>query len=140
MNRAVFLDRDGVINDNKKPVNKPKDLLIFPWVASAIKSLNNAGFKVFVVTNQGGIELGYFKKEDLESIHRVMIDKLSTEGAVIDDIIFCPHFKTKCECRKPASGMLLELAEKYNINLSKSYMIGDRDVDIISGKKAGCIT
>lgn len=140
MNKAVFLDRDGVINDNYKPVNKPKDLKLYPWSAKSILHLNNAGYYVFVVTNQGGIEMGYFKEDDLNEIHMKLQKEIEKEGANIDEIEFCPHFKTKCDCRKPSPGMLKKLAEKYNIDLKLSFMIGDRDVDIEAGIKARCRT
>ncbi len=140
MNRAVFLDRDGVINDNCKPVNTPEDLVLFPWTADSIKKLNKYGYDVFVVTNQGGIEMGYFKENDLKKIHEKMLNEISLSGGVVKDINYCPHFKTKCQCRKPSPGMILDLSKKYNIDLSNSYMIGDRDVDIEAGKKAGCKT
>jgi len=138
--KAVFLDRDGVINDNGKPVNKPEDLKIFPWVPKAIKALNEAKYKVFIVTNQGGIELGYFNEMALKEIHGELLSKLNKEGAHIDDISYCPHFKTQCNCRKPMPGMLINLAKKHNIDLKASYMVGDRDVDILCGKNAGCKT
>lgn len=140
MSMAVFLDRDGVINDNQRPVNTPKDLIIFPWVTSAIKKLNNAGYYVFIVTNQGGIEMGYFKENDLHDIHNSLINKLRVSGAIIDAIEYCPHFKTKCKCRKPGSGMIVKLAKQYNIDLSESFMVGDRDVDVLAGIEAGCKT
>ena len=140
MNKAVFLDRDGVINDNYKPVNKPQDLKLYPWSAKSILHLNNAGYYVFVVTNQGGIEMGYFKEDDLNEIHMKLQKEIEKEGANIDAIEFCPHFKTKCDCRKPSPGMLKKLAEKYDIDLRLSFMIGDRDVDIEAGIKAGCKT
>jgi len=140
MNKAVFLDRDGVVNDNKKPVNKPKDLHLYPWTGQAIKMLNMAGFLVFIVTNQGGIELGYFKEEDLKDIHKKMLRDLNKVGAKIQAIEYCPHFKEKCQCRKPSGGMIKKLAKEYNIDLNNSYMIGDRYVDILSGLDAGCKT
>jgi len=140
MHKAVFLDRDGVINNSNKPVNRPKDLEIFPWVSEAISLLNKEGYYIFVVTNQGGIEMGYFTRRDLKDIHNKMINELNKTGATIHEIDYCPHFKTKCDCRKPSSGMLTRLAAKYEIDLTKSYMIGDRNVDIDAGNKAGCKT
>lgn len=140
VNRAVFLDRDGVINDNKKPVNKPQDLKIYPWVAPSIERLNQAGYLVFVVTNQGGIELGYMTPKDLDDIHQQMTFILNQQNAHIDEILYCPHYKTKCSCRKPEAGMLLAMAHKYTVSLQDSWMIGDREPDILAGKAAGCKT
>lgn len=140
MNKAVFLDRDGVINDNYKPVNTPDDLKLYPWSAESILLLNQAGYYVFVVTNQGGIEMGYFKEKDLNEIHEKLIMEVNEHGAAIDEIDFCPHFKTKCECRKPLPGMINRLGKKHNIDLKNSFMVGDRDVDIEAGIKSGCKT
>lgn len=140
MNKAIFLDRDGVINDNNKPVNTPDDLKLYPWSAESILKLNQCGYYVFVVTNQGGIEMGYFKEKDLNKIHEKLISEIQEHGANIDEIDFCPHFKTGCECRKPLPGMINRLAKKHNIDLKNSFMVGDRDVDIEAGIKSGCKT
>ena len=131
--KAIFLDRDGVLNDNKKPVNKPSDLTLYPWVNKSLDILKKLGFTLFVVTNQGGISCGYFTAEDLESIHNEL--NILT-GDKICEIVYCPHFKEKCSCRKPEPGMIDDLIKRYNIDRSKSFMIGDRDVDIIAGKSA----
>lgn len=138
--RAVFLDRDGVINDNKKPVNKPEDLILYPWTYEAIEMLNRANYLVFVVTNQGGIEMGYFTEYDLKAIHIELTNRLNKKQICIEDIAYCPHFKTKCRCRKPLPGMILNLAEKYDIDLTSSFMVGDREMDIEAGHQAGCTT
>ncbi|WP_027340712.1 D-glycero-alpha-D-manno-heptose-1,7-bisphosphate 7-phosphatase [Halonatronum saccharophilum] len=140
MNKAVFLDRDGVINSYDKPVNKADDLELYPWTSESIKRLNNAGYKIYVVTNQGGIECGYFTDNDLDSIHNYMTERLKADGAKIDDIEYCPHFKKDCSCRKPKPGMITKLAKKYDVNLKNSFMVGDRDSDVIAGNKAGCKT
>ncbi|KXG73592.1 D-glycero-alpha-D-manno-heptose-1,7-bisphosphate 7-phosphatase [Thermotalea metallivorans] len=140
MQKAVFLDRDGVINDNKMPVNKPEDFIFFPWTFEAIKMLNNAGYPVFVVTNQGGIEMGHLTHEDLKNIHDQMLADFHRQNIFICDIAYCPHFQSKCECRKPAPGMLFKLAKKHHIDLKASYMVGDREVDMDAGRRAGCKT
>ncbi|WP_053956461.1 D-glycero-alpha-D-manno-heptose-1,7-bisphosphate 7-phosphatase [Inediibacterium massiliense] len=140
MYKAVFLDRDGVINDNKNPVNKPDDLVFYYFTIEALKLLQDAHFLLFVVTNQGGIEMGYFTEKDLHEIHTKMLKDFNKENIHIHEVAYCPHFKTKCNCRKPAPGMILDLAKKYHINLNASYMIGDRPMDIEAGFKAGCIT
>ena len=143
--RAVFLDRDGVINEvltkRVKFVNNPKQLYFLPGVEEAIKSLNEHFDYVFVVTNQGGIGLGYMKEKQLHKIHDFMVTELKKKGATIHDVAYCPHKpKAGCECRKPNSKMIVDLGEKYNIDLEKSYMVGDTDTDIIAGKKAGTKT
>ena len=140
MQKAVFLDRDGVINDNKDPVNKPADIKLYSWTAQAIKLLNEAGFHVYVVTNQGGIEMGYFTHEDLQSIHHQMLTELSKHEVRIHGVEYCPHFKTRCKCRKPKPGMILKIAKEHQIDLGSSYMVGDREMDIDAGRKAGCST
>ena len=142
MKRAVFLDRDGVINevltDRVKFVNKPKDLYFLPGVPEAIKKLNQVFDYVFVVTNQGGVGLGFMKEAQLKKIHEHMIAELKKKGAIIDEAVYRPHKpKAGCECRKPKSKMILDLAKKYKVDLAHSYMVGDTDTDIIAGKNAG---
>ncbi|MGG0657222.1 D-glycero-alpha-D-manno-heptose-1,7-bisphosphate 7-phosphatase [Rummeliibacillus pycnus] len=142
MKKAVFLDRDGVINevltDRVKFVNKPQDLYFLPGVPEAIKKLNAFFDHIFVVTNQGGVGLGFMKESQLNKIHEHMIAELEKEGAVIHDVAYCPHKpKAGCECRKPKPKLIVELSKKYDIDLSNSYMVGDTDTDIIAGKKAG---
>lgn len=142
MKKAVFLDRDGVINevltDRVKFVNKPQDLYFLPSVPQAIKKLNTAFDFIFVVTNQGGVGLGFMKESQLIRIHDHMIAELKKEGAIIHDVAYCPHKpKAGCACRKPKSKLIEDLGEKYGIDLPQSYMVGDTDTDIIAGKRVG---
>lgn len=139
---AVFLDRDGVINEvltkRVKFVNKPQQLFFLPGVPQAIKKLNEFFDYVFVVTNQGGVGLGFMKEEQLKKIHVHMAKELKKQGAIIDEVVYCAHKpKAGCACRKPNSKLIVDLAEKYNVDLAKSYMVGDTDTDIIAGKRAG---
>ena len=143
--QAVFLDRDGVINEvltkRVKFVNKPSDLYLLDGVAESIKMLNESGFLVFVVTNQGGIGLGYMTEEMLKTIHTDLQNKLAKQGAKIDDISYCSHKpNSDCPCRKPKAFMLQKLAATHNVDLSRSIMVGDREPDILAGKEAGCQT
>lgn len=139
--KAVFLDRDGVINDHVRFVNTPADLILFPGVGRAIRQLNDAGFRVFVVTNQGGIGLGHMKEENLHAIHEKMEAELKRDGATLVEIAYCPHKPhARCACRKPEPKMILDLAQKYSIDLARSYMVGDRDTDVFAGQKAGTKT
>ncbi|HWO74990.1 MAG TPA: HAD family hydrolase [Bacillus sp. (in: firmicutes)] len=145
MKPAVFLDRDGVINEvltkRVKFVNHPSQLYLLPGVEEAILALNQAGLKVFVVTNQGGVGLGFMKETTLHQVHERLEELLAKADATIDDIAYCPHKPHEgCQCRKPEPGMLFNLADKHGIDLSKSYMVGDRDVDILAGRRAGCRT
>ncbi len=149
MNRAIFLDRDGVIVKDKGYIHKIEDMEIIEGAADAVKAFNNAGFKVIVVSNQAGIARGYYKEDDTVEFNKAMLDKLEKAGAQIDAVYFCPHHPTEgkvekyskvCECRKPAPGMILQAAKEHEIDLRYSWMIGDRQSDIEAGKKAGCKT
>lgn len=145
MNKAVFLDRDGVINevlsDRVKFVNKPNQFHLLKGVGEAIRQLNEARIPTFVVTNQGGVGLGFMQERALLKVHEKMQKELATYGAKIDDIAYCPHKpKEGCACRKPGPQMLKDLAEKHEIDLTHSIMVGDREPDIEAGKKAGCRT
>jgi D-glycero-D-manno-heptose 1,7-bisphosphate phosphatase len=145
MKSGIFLDRDGVINEvlskRVKFVNKPSDLYLLPRVGEAIKKLNDAGYPVFVVTNQGGVGLGFMTEKALQAIHKKLEEKLHEYGASVIEVSYCAHKPNEgCECRKPGSKMITDLAEKYDIDLHTSYMIGDRDVDILAGKAAGTKT
>ncbi|WP_411844393.1 D-glycero-alpha-D-manno-heptose-1,7-bisphosphate 7-phosphatase [Salinicoccus sp. HZC-1] len=145
MNMAVFLDRDGVINEvlseRVKFVNTAEDFHLLPGAGEGIKKLNDAGYKVYVVTNQGGIGLGYMSEEALEAVHQEMEEQLAGFDAVIDSIAYCPHMpQSGCRCRKPKPGMLMDLAKKHGIDLSGSYMAGDREPDIEAGRNAGTKT
>ncbi|WP_064093869.1 D-glycero-alpha-D-manno-heptose-1,7-bisphosphate 7-phosphatase [Rossellomorea aquimaris] len=145
MNKAIFLDRDGVINEVKTSrvrfVNQPHQFYFLEGSLEAIKILSQAGYLIFVVTNQGGVGLGYLSIDQLQSIHDYMVDEIKSSGGNIHDISCCIHKPHEgCACRKPEPGMLLELAQKYDIDLSSSYMIGDRETDIEAGSRAGTKT
>jgi len=139
--RAVFLDRDGVINQ-KGPegqyVTRWEDFHLLPGVVEGIALLNRTGFSVIVVTNQRCIAKGQMTEADLEKMHERMTGVLAEAGAVIDGTYYCPHeLEPSCACRKPAPGMLLDAARSRGIELHASWMIGDSDIDIDAGKNAG---
>lgn len=144
MAKAVFLDRDGVIN--RKPpegeyVTCWEDLQILPGVVEGIGLLNQAGYCVIVVTNQRCIAKGLMTSADLERMHRRMSHSLAQAGATIDAVYYCPHeMEPPCRCRKPAPGMLLEAARSHGISLPSSWMIGDSSIDVEAGRNAGCKT
>lgn len=145
MNKAVFLDRDGVINRNAsiegEYITCWEDLEILPGVGQAITWLNRSGFQVIVVTNQRGVAKGLITVAQLESIHQRMCQALAHEGAWIKAIYYCPHeISPPCACRKPQPGMLLEAALAFDIDLAVSWMIGDSEKDVEAGKRAGCRT
>ncbi|CAG7658879.1 D-glycero-alpha-D-manno-heptose-1,7-bisphosphate 7-phosphatase [Paenibacillus allorhizosphaerae] len=138
--KAFFLDRDGVINESHN-VNRAEDLVLLPQVPEAIKALNECRFEIFVVTNQGGVGLGYFSVDDLDAIHKYMKQQIEKAGGKLREIKSCIHKPRQgCDCRKPKPGMILELTQKYDIDLSQSYLVGDRDVDIQAGQAAGVKT
>ncbi len=142
LKKAVFLDRDGVINEvlteRVKFVNSPEDFYFLPGVPEAIQKLNAHFDYLFVVTNQGGVGLGFMSERQLIHIHQYMIDELKKNGATIDEVAYCPHKpRAGCACRKPNSKLIEDLAQKYHVDLTKSYMVGDTDTDIIAGKRAG---
>ena len=138
--KAVFLDRDGVINKEKNFVTSWEEFEFIDGIFENIKKLNKAGFLVIVVTNQSGISRGFYTEETLKEIHDKMLKIMENNGAHIDDIFYCPHYDDNCSCRKPNPGMILEAAKKYNIDLSKSWVIGDSERDIEAGRRAGCKT
>jgi D-glycero-D-manno-heptose 1,7-bisphosphate phosphatase len=144
MKRAVFLDRDGVINrkaSEEEYVTRWEDFHFLPEVAEGIALLNRAGWSVIVVSNQRCVAKGLLTIEELEAIHRRMREELVAAGARLDGIYYCPHEKEPaCDCRKPAPGMLLRAAKEHQIDLQSSWMIGDSESDIEAGKRAGCKT
>jgi len=144
MHRAVFLDRDGVINV-KAPegqyITRWEEFHFLPGVADAIARLNEARFSVIVVSNQRGVAKGCMTIAALEEIHRRMIEQLAASNVRIDAIYYCPHgADARCTCRKPAPGMLLQAAEDHRLDLRNSWIVGDSDSDILAGKNAGCRT
>jgi len=144
MRKAAFLDRDGVIN-RKAPngcyVTCWSQMHFLPNTAQAIAKLNQAGFRVIVVSNQRCVAKGLITIADLDSIHRRMCDTLAAAGAIIDAVYYCPHeVRACCGCRKPAPGMLLDAARAHKIDLALSWMIGDSGLDVEAGRNAGCKT
>ncbi len=144
MIRAVFLDRDGVIN-RKAPegryITRWEDFQFLPGVAEGIAELNRAGIRVIVVTNQRCVAKGLLSETELNRLHAKMSEELAHAGARIDDTFYCPHgLDAACDCRKPAPGMLLEAARRHGLDLTTSWMIGDSASDIQAGRAAGCRT
>ncbi len=141
MNRAVFLDRDGVINVDTGYVYRVKDFKFIPGVFTALRKLSASKFKCIIVTDQSGIGRGYYKKEDAEKVHKHMVKELSKRNIRIDKIYYCPHAPEEgCNCRKPKTALVQRAKKDFNINLSKSYFVGDKTKDIQTGKNAGCKT
>ena len=150
--KAIFLDRDGTINVFGNFVTDPSMLKLMPQAPSAIKRINKSAYLAICITNQPVVARGETTFEGLREIHCKMEDLLGNEGAYLDDIYFCPHhpdkgfpgevasLKIECDCRKPKIGMLLKAKSKYNIDLSKSWFIGDTCQDVQTGINAGCKT
>lgn len=140
--KVVFLDRDGVINEDRDDYVKNLDeLKVFPFTPEAIKKLNDAGFEVHVVSNQQGVAKGLIREEDLTAMESEISRQVEAAGGRIASFSYCKHFASdKCSCRKPKAGMLLAAASKYNIDLKDSFMIGDNEKDVGAGKAAGCKT
>ncbi len=145
---AVLLDRDGVISAQTAFVNRPEDLVLIEGSAAAIARLNRAGWPIAVITNQGGIAMGYLTEDDLAEIHERMGDLLAEEGAYVDAIFYCPHhdratdaaYRVDCPGRKPGIAMLEEARDELGIELDKSVVVGDSTTDILAGQRAGCST
>jgi D-glycero-D-manno-heptose 1,7-bisphosphate phosphatase len=144
MNKAAFLDRDGVINQKALGdgyVTRWEELKFLPGVAEAIALLNRAGFCVIVVTNQRCVAKGLLTAIELDSMHQRMCRELAAMGAKIDGVYYCPHEKQPpCSCRKPEPGMLFAAAGEHQVDLSSAWMIGDSEKDVEAGRRAGCRT
>lgn len=139
MIKAVFLDRDGVINEDVGYPHKLEELTILPGVYEALQKLQKLGFLLFIISNQSGIGRGYFRIEDFERFNNEIIRRLQENGVMIEKTYICPHHPDdNCECRKPAIGNIKKAEAEYSISLPDSYVIGDRQSDIDLGKKAGC--
>jgi D-glycero-D-manno-heptose 1,7-bisphosphate phosphatase len=142
---AVFLDRDGTINEDTGYLTRPEDLILYPWAAEAIRLINDAGFTTVVITNQGGVAHGLCSEETIRSINEKMIDDLAQVGARIDAVYYCPHhphgsdnfYTVVCNCRKPQPGMLRQAAEEHGLSLEESYVIGDKTTDIEAALNVG---
>ena len=150
--KCVFLDRDGTVNQYRGLISTPEQLELEPCAAEAIRLLNRSGYLAVVVTNQPVVARGMCSVEDVENIHRKLSTLLGQEGAYLDGIVFCPHhpdkgypeenpaYKIPCRCRKPDIGMLTACAERFNIDLAQSWMVGDTTVDLQTGLNAGTHT
>ncbi len=150
MNRAVFFDKDGVLNIDKGVKHHQNYVDLFPWSGDIIAEFKSKNFKIFVVTNQPAVARGLITEKDLNNAFKQFIEMIKKQNseALIDRIYYCPHhpngdlkkYREICECRKPKPGMLIRASNEYDIDLNRSYMIGDRISDIVAGHLAGCTT
>lgn len=146
--KAVFLDRDGIINEEIWDyIKHPSEFRLLPRSPEAIRFLNENGIRAIVVSNQGGVAKGYCTEEVVREVHSLMEKELGKAGAHLDAIYYCPHhpegtgiYRRDCNCRKPKIGMLEEAASSFNLELKDCWMIGDKMTDIEAGIKAGCKT
>ncbi len=139
-NKAVFFDRDGVLNKERKDyVKSISELKIFPYIGNAIKKLQSSGFLTIVITNQSAINRGLTSTENINAIHLTIQDFLKDFETKISHFYFCPHKPDEnCSCRKPKSDLFFQAAKEFDISLKTSWMIGNNDSDIIAGNNAGC--
>lgn len=138
---AAFLDRDGTICAHVPYLDDPQDLQLLPTAAAAVRSLNEAGVPVIVVTNQSGIGRGYFSRRTLDRINARLVSDLADRGAHVDDLYYCPHRPDDgCDCRKPEPGMLRQAATDHDLELAASTVVGDRASDLTAGRRVGAQT
>ena len=143
--RAVFFDRDGTLNKEIGYLNHSSLLELYPFAGKAVGLVNRANLLTIVVTNQAGLAQGLFEEPALEKIHRQLSDRIQTAGGKLDGIFYCPHhpraivetYRVECDCRKPGAGMLERAATRFGIDLERSFVVGDRYVDIQAGHRVG---
>ncbi len=148
MNKAVFLDRDGTVNEEVGYLRDLKHLRLIPGAGAAIRKLNDAGILVVLVTNQSGVARGYFPESLVHEAHALLRQMLGGDGARIDGIYFCPHHPTagstaytkECDCRKPGTGLIDRAARDLTIDVKQSYVVGDKWSDVELGQRAGART
>lgn len=140
MNKALFLDRDGVVNIEKNYLYKIEDFEFVDGVFDTCRYFQNQGYLIVIITNQAGIARGKYTEEDFETLTKWMIKEFESEKVKISKVYYCPHhpeFTGECECRKPQPKMILDAQQNFNINLSQSILVGDKNSDIEAGLSAG---
>ncbi|MDG5788355.1 D-glycero-beta-D-manno-heptose 1,7-bisphosphate 7-phosphatase [Evansella sp. AB-P1] len=145
MNPAVFLDRDGIINEDFGYVYQYDDFQWIPGAIDAIKLLNSLGYLVIIITNQSGIARGYYLESHVQALHQQINKDLQASQATIDAFYYCPHhpeakvrfYRRNCDCRKPMPGLILQGIEQFEIDKSRSFLIGDKESDVEAAKNAG---
>lgn len=145
---AIFLDRDGTINEEVGYIHDPLDLNLIPGAADAIRELNALGVLAILVTNQSGPARGYYPESHLHTLHDRLQMLLEAEGAFLDDVFYCPHlpdgtvpeYTMACDCRKPGTKLVEVATEKWGIDRGRSYVVGDKATDVELGINAGCRT
>ncbi|MBI5201869.1 MAG: HAD family hydrolase [Elusimicrobia bacterium] len=148
---AVFLDRDGTLIDEVGYLSQPEQLKIIPGAPDAVKRLRDAGAAVIIVTNQAGVARGFFDEPGLKRVHDKLEELFAAEGARFDAIYYCPHhpeknhpeandpkYRVDCDCRKPKPGMVLQAAERFGVDVARSFLVGDTTRDVLTARNAGC--
>lgn len=145
-NKAIYLDRDGTLIEDRGYICDFSEVLIYPFAVEAVRLMNDNNYKVIIVTNQSAIARGICQEHQVREIHRQIKKYFSEHGAVIDDFYYCPYhvdgiiapFDKQHDWRKPAPGMVLQAAQDHKIDLTRSFFIGDNECDILAGRNAGC--
>lgn len=141
MNKAIFLDRDGTINNNRDQyyIWRKEDLHLNPGVAEALRELRSRGYLLILISNQGGISRGEYSYQDMEALHSHLQSMLKQEGVQLDEIYICPHHESveRCLCRKPQPLLIEKSIARFNIDPASSWMIGDSPRDVEAGRAAG---
>ena len=143
-NKALFLDRDGVVNEDRAYVSKIEDFVFIPGIFPFLRCAQDKGYLLIIVTNQAGIARGYYSENDYHILTAWMLHQFEIQGITIQAVYYCPHhpkcgigdYKVDCSCRKPNPGMLLRGMEEFGVDMSKSVLIGDKDSDLEAGRRA----
>lgn len=138
---AIFLDRDGTIIHDLGYINNPENVTLIDGIVHSLRMFQSIGFLLIIISNQAGVGKGIITIEEFQNVHNKVVSILEKEDIILDSFRYCPHKKEdNCSCRKPSPEMILSTADEFDINLSSSFMIGDRLTDIECGKNAGCKT
>jgi D-glycero-D-manno-heptose 1,7-bisphosphate phosphatase len=145
MNQAIFIDRDGTLNEEAGFIDRPARFCLFPFAAEAVRLINNAGWRAILVTNQSGVARGFFSEEQLDEMHKHLVAMMAHEGARLDAIYYCPHHPTEgkppyrqdCDCRKPKPGLIERAAHDFGLDLARCVVVGDRYRDVEMAHRAG---
>lgn len=137
-NKTIFLDRDGVVNQEVNYLHRISDCKFIPGIFDACNYFQDNGFQIIIITNQSGIARGFFDENDYQILTKWMIQQFKFNNINLLDVLHCPHGPdSNCNCRKPKPGMFLEAEKKYNIEMCNSWLIGDKEADILAANKAG---
>jgi D-glycero-D-manno-heptose 1,7-bisphosphate phosphatase len=138
---AVFLDRDGTVIEEAEYLHEPERIRVLPNALEGMKRFQDMGYRIVLITNQPGIGMGYYSKEDFYRVNRALFKRVSAAGVLVDKVYFCPHSKSeKCDCRKPGQALVRRAEEELNLDLTRSVIIGDKTSDIETGRRAGMKT